>query len=242
MAISKIQWTEYSINPITGCDRYSEGCRHCYALAMIPRLQKGFKQEKYANGTKVTCHYGVMEEVLRRKKPSMYFVCSMSDLFHHEVPLEFIQHLFGIMNQARQHQFILLTKRSQRLAELAPSLNWTPNIRMGVTVESSNHLDRIDDLKQVPAHVRWLSLEPLLTSMDDLTPKMLEGIHWVVVGGESGRGARLMKTEWAQQVRDLCTELGIAFFFKQHGTYNGEPHKGGNILDGRIWTEQPTHI
>lgn len=239
--MSKIPWTEKSINPITGCNKFSEGCDNCYALAMIPRLQKGFKMEKYANGTKVTCHHGVMEEVLKRKQATLYFVCSMSDLFHREVPLEFIQYLFGIMNQARQHQFILLTKRSKRLVELAPNLNWTPNIRMGVTVESARHLDRIEELKQVPAHVRWLSLEPLLTAMDDLTAEILEGIHWVVVGGESGRKPREMKTDWARYIRDLCTECNIPFFFKQHGSYNGDPHKGGNILDGRTWMEQPEH-
>ena len=238
MSKTTIAWTEHSVNPVTGCDRISEGCRNCYALRMTPRLE-GMRQPKYQNGTKVTCHDGVIDEVLKRKKPTQYFVNSMSDTFHKDVPLEYIQYLFEVMGSAGQHQFQVLTKRGERLAELATKLEWYGNIWMGVTVESNRHLDRIHNLKTVPAAVRFVSLEPLLDDLIDLTPALLDGISWVIVGGESGPGAREMKPEWARRIRDIALQSEIPFFFKQMGSYGGKPHKGGNLLDGVKWQMKP---
>lgn len=238
MGKTSISWTEEVINPNTGCDRYSLGCKNCYALRMIPRL-KGMGQPKYQNGATVTCHPGVMDEVLKKKKPTCYFVNSMSDTFHKDVPGEFIHELFDIMNQAKQHTFMVLTKRSERLAEMALEFNWTPNIMAGVTVESNRYLHRIDDLKKVPAYVRFLSIEPLLDELVDLTPEMLEGIDFVIVGGESGVGAREMKPEWARAIRDMCKATKTPFWFKQMGSHGGKPHKGGNKLDGKVHEEWP---
>ena len=244
MAKTSISWTQHSINPITGCDKFSEGCCNCYALKMISRLQGMKNQPKYQNGAKVTCHDGVIEQVLKRKKPTEYFVNSMSDSFHKDVPLEFLQHMFSVMGQAPQHRFQLLTKRAERLAELAPHLEWHPNIWMGVTVESNKSLPRLDSLKSVPAEVRFISFEPLLDDLVDLTPEILERIHWVIVGGESGVGAREMKLDWARRIRDVAIQSGTPFFFKQVGTAGlkrgaNAPHKGGDILDGRKWQEKP---
>lgn len=236
MAKTTISWTQETINPVTGCDKISEGCRNCYALKMILRLQDMKNQPKYRNGTAVTCHDGVIDQVLTKKRPTEFFVSSMSDTFHPEVPLEFLQHMFTIMGEATQHHFQILTKRAERLAELAPMLTWHSNIWMGVTVESNRHLDRIKHLKSVPAQVRFISIEPLLDDLVDLTPEFLTGIHWVIVGGESGVGAREMKPEWARRVRDIAIQCGIPFFFKQAGSFGGKPHKDGDILDGRTWT------
>lgn len=241
MAKTKITYVPETINPVTGCTKYSAGCFNCYMLADMHRWQ-GFNPEKYRNGSNVTCHPGVMEKVLKRKKPTQFFVGSMSDLFHRDVPTAFLTELFDIMRRAQQHEFLLLTKRTRRLAELAPELPWPKNIRMGATVESNDYLYRIEHLKQVPAHIRWLSLEPLLTDMNALNAEMLEGIHWIVLGGErGGKDARLMQLDWARYVRDLCVELEIPFFLKQLGTRWGSKNKGGNVLDGQTWEQYPDH-
>lgn len=238
MAKSTISWTEETINPITGCDKLSAGCKNCYALRMIPRL-KGFGLEKYRNGTDVTCHPGVMNEVLGKKKPTLYFVNSMSDTFHADVPDAFLHDMFHVMNDADQHTYIVLTKRSRRMADMAWEFEWSPNIWGGVTVESNKHLDRIAHLKEVPANVRFLSCEPLLDELVGLTPEMLDGIDWVIVGGESGTGAREMKLDWARKILATCREAGVPFFFKQVGSYGGKPKKGGNKLDGEVYEEWP---
>lgn len=227
-----------TINPITGCDRHSPGCKNCYALRMIPRLQS-FGNEKYHNGSAVTCHPGVMEAVLKRKKPTFYFVNSMSDTFHKDVPLKFLREIFTIMGMASKHTFHFLTKRSGRLADLAGELKFAPNIIPGVTVESNAHLYRIGNLKKVPAVARFLTFEPLLDGLADLTPDMLNGIDWVVAGGESGSGAREMKPEWARVLRDTCRAAGVPFWLKQMGSHSRKPNKGGNLLDGKAYEQWP---
>lgn len=238
MAKTTISWTEETINPITGCDKYSAGCKNCYALRMIPRL-KGFGLEKYKNGTRITCHSGVMDAVLCKKKPTLFFVNSMSDTFANKVPGEFIHDLFEIMNIGDLHTYMVLTKRSERLAQMACEFDWTPNIMVGVTVESNRHLHRVEHLKKVPAYTRFLSIEPLLDELVDLTPEMLEGIDLVIVGGESGVGAREMKPEWARAIRDMCKATKTPFWFKQMGSHGRKPHKGGNKLDGKVHEEWP---
>lgn len=238
MAKSSIGWTEWTINPITGCDMYSDGCRRCYALGLIPRL-KGFGLDKYRYGAAVTTHPGVMEAVLERKKPTLYFVNSMSDTFHKDVPEAFIHDMFDVMNAAEQHTFMVLTKRSKRMAAMADKLKWTPNIWAGVTVESNKYIGRVDHLKKVPANVRFLSCEPLLDELIALTPEMLEGIDWVIAGGESGAGAREMKLDWARKILATCHEASVPFFFKQVGSYGRKPKKGGNKLDGKMYEKWP---
>ena len=230
-----------TINPSTGCDRHSPGCKNCYALRMIPRLQS-FGNKKYRNGAAITCHPGVMETVLKRKKPTFYFVNSMSDTFHKDVPVEFLREIFAIMNQAPQHTFHFLTKRATRLADLAHEFNYTPNIMPGVTVEANQFLYRIDNLKQVPAAARAVTFEPLLDGLPDLIPQMLENIDWVVAGGESGSGAREMKAEWARKLRDTCKAAGVPFWLKQMGSHGRKPNKGGNLLDGKVNEEWPDFI
>ena len=241
MAIhSAIEWTESSWNPVTGCTKISAGCAHCYADRMARRLH-AMGQPNYRNGFEVTCHPDALELPLKWKKPQMIFVNSMSDLFHKAVPAEFIGEIFFTMNQARWHTFQILTKRADRLRQLAPHLKWTPNVWMGVTVESAKHANRIDDLRATGAKVKFLSLEPLLGSLPDLN---LSGIDWVIVGGESGPKARRMQAEWARDIRDQCVAAGVPFFFKQWGCYdeNGVrvgKKKAGRLLDGRLWEEMP---
>ena len=230
-----------TINPITGCDKHSPGCQNCYALNMIPRL-RGFGMKKYLNGAKITCHSGVMEAVLKRKKPTFYFVNSMSDTFHKDVPSTFLHEIFDIMNQASHHTFHFLTKRSKRLLEMAHELNYTPNIIPGVTVESNQYLYRIDNLKSVPAHARFLTFEPLLDELTNLTTEMLDGIDWVVVGGESGARAREMRPEWVRKIRDICIDADVPFWLKQMGSYGRKKNKGGNLLDGEVCEEWPLDI
>ncbi len=230
---SSIEWTESTWNPVTGCTKISSGCAHCYAERMALRLQ-AMGQPNYANGFEVTLHEHALDMPLRWKKPQMIFVNSMSDLFHDEVPLEFIKMVFDTMNRAPWHRFQILTKRSSRLAQVAPSLPWPGNVWMGVTVETAECAHRIDDLRRVPAAVRFLSLEPLLGRKPKLD---LTGIHWVIVGGESGPGARPMRPEWVQDVRRTCGDENVPFFFKQWGGINRK--KTGRILDGRIYGEMP---
>lgn len=230
---SKIEWTTASWNPVTGCTKISEGCRYCYAARMAKRLQ-AMGQPNYRNGFKVTLHEHMLEVPLGWKRPQLIFVNSMSDLFHRDVPLEFIKRVFGIMRAASHHRFQVLTKRAGRLASLAPSLDWPGNVWLGVTVENSEYLDRIDRLRAIPAAVKFLSLEPLLGPMASLN---LMNIDWVIVGGESGPGARPMAPQWVRDIRSQCLAKGVAFFFKQWGGVNKK--KAGRSLDGRTWDEMP---
>ncbi len=230
---SSIEWTESTWNPVTGCTKLSAGCLNCYAERMAKRLQ-AMGQPNYRNGFEVTCHPKTLKLPLRWKKPQMVFVNSMSDLFHEAVPMRFIERVFATMNQARWHCFQILTKRAERLRKVASRLDWPANIWMGVTVENADCLNRIDALRTVPAAVRFLSLEPLLGPLHGLD---LEGIGWVIVGGESGPGARPMCEEWATDIRDQCKESNVPFFFKQWGGVRKKA--AGRELNGRLWEEMP---
>ena len=230
---SQIEWTESTWNPVTGCTKISPGCAHCYAERMARRL-KAMGQPNYRNGFRVTVHEHALDLPLGWKRPQTVFVNSMSDLFHEDVPVDFIRRVFDVMRQADRHLFQVLTKRSARLAELAPLLPWPANVWMGVTVESRDYLHRIDDLRRVPAAVRFLSLEPLLGPLPGLD---LADIDWVIVGGESGPGARAMVEAWALDLRDQCRRAGVAFFFKQWGGVNKK--KAGRLLGGRTWDQMP---
>jgi protein gp37 len=232
-ADSRIEWTESTWNPVTGCTKISAGCAHCYAERMAMRL-RAMGQPNYANGFHVTVHQNALQLPLRWKNPKMIFVNSMSDLFHEEVPLAFIRKVFEVMAQAPRHRFQILTKRSGRLARLAPTLDWRENIWIGVTLESQAYTYRINHLRQVPAAVRFLSLEPLLGPIENLD---LRGIDWIIVGGESGPGARPMNPSWLTGVRDQCLGAAVPFFFKQWGGVHKK--KAGRNLDGRTWDELP---
>ncbi|BCX02240.1 MAG: hypothetical protein KatS3mg053_0178 [Candidatus Roseilinea sp.] len=210
---TSIEWTEATWNPLTGCSKVSPGCKYCYAERFALRLQ-AMGVDKYRNGFKITLHADALEEPLRWAQPKLVFVNSMSDLFHEAVPLEFIQRVFDVMRQAHWHHFQVLTKRSARLAELSSLLTWPPNVWMGVSVEDARYIYRIDHLRQTAAAIRFISCEPLLGPLLNLP---LEGIHWVIVGGESGPSARPIKAEWVRQIRDQCQAKDIPFFFKQWG-------------------------
>lgn len=209
--MSKIEWTDVTWNPVTGCNKVSPGCKHCYAETMAKRL-KAMNVERYGNGFSLTIHPDQFDVPRQWRKPRRVFVCSMSDLFHEEVPASVIWCIFATMHQNPQHQFQLLTKRPRRMWEIVPGQDWAPNIWAGTSVEDERYLPRVDWLRQVPAAVRFLSLEPLL---GPLTALNLAGIDWVIVGGESGPGARLMDPAWARELRDQCAEKQIPFFFKQ---------------------------
>jgi len=230
---SHIEWTEYTWNPVTGCSKISEGCRNCYALRMANRLQ-AMNNPRYKDGFKVTLHHDLIELPLTWKQPRRIFVNSMSDLFHQDVPIDFIMKIFDVMGEAHWHTFQILTKRAERLVELAPLLKWPANVWQGVSVENINVINRIDLLRKVPAHVRFLSIEPLLGPLNDLN---LKGIHWAIVGGESGPGARPMEQEWVQSIRDQCVEQNVPFFFKQWGGVR--KHLTGRTLDGQTWDQYP---
>lgn len=230
---SAIEWTEATWNPLTGCDKISPGCTHCYAERMSNRL-KLMGQPNYRNGFELTLHPHALEIPLKWKKPQRIFVNSMSDLFHKDVPADFIQQVFATMRQASWHRFQILTKRSDRLAEIAPSIDWPSNVWQGVSVESAEYAHRIDHLRGIGARVRFLSIEPLLGPLPKLD---LANIHWVIVGGESGPGARPMREEWVVEVRDRCRAAGVPFFFKQWGGVNKK--KTGRELQGRTWDEMP---
>lgn len=231
---SAIEWTESTWNPVTGCTKISAGCKHCYAERMAKRLH-AMGQPNYRNGFKVTCHHDVLGLPLKWKKSQMIFVNSMSDLFHNDVPAEFIDEIFFTMNEAYLHTFQVLTKRAGRLAQLAGRFKWTKNIWMGVSVENADHVDRIDYLRKVPATVRFLSLEPLLGPLPGLN---LSDIDWVIVGGESGPGARPMDPAWVTDLRDQCLRADVPFFFKQWGGV--QKKKAGRTLDKRTWDQMPT--
>ena len=239
---STIEWTEVTWNPTTGCDRISKGCDNCYALALSKRL-KAMGAEKYQNdgdprtsgpGFGVTLHPDTLDQPYRWRTPRVVFVNSMSDLFHAKVPLAFVRQVFQVMADTPQHTYQVLTKRSARLRKLADKLDWPSNVWMGVSVENSDQLARVDDLRSVPAAVRFLSCEPLLGPLTGLD---LDGIGWVITGGESGPNARPVDPAWVRQIRDACQEADVAFFHKQWG--GRTPKAGGRELDGQTWDEMP---
>ncbi len=230
---SSIEWTESTWNPLTGCTKISSGCTNCYAERMALRL-KAMGNPNYTNGFSVSMHESVLELPLRWRKPQTIFVNSMSDLFHEDVPEQFIFRVFDVMRRADWHCFQILTKRSRRLVDLSPRLPWMPNIWMGVSVENQDHTFRIDHLRRTGANVKFLSLEPLLGPISSIS---LEAIDWVIVGGESGPRSRPMKESWVTDIRNQCQEGKVPFFFKQWGGVNKK--KTGRKLEGRTWEELP---
>lgn len=233
MSKSKIEWTESTWNPVSGCTKISRGCDNCYAERMAMRL-KAMGTRGYENGFDVTLHPHALEKPLKMKKPQVIFVNSMSDIFHEKISDEFIIQIFDVMNRAYWHTFQVLTKRPKRLAKIADKLKWTENIWMGVTVEANEYVDRVDYLRDCPAKTKFLSLEPLIDSVDKLD---YSGIDWVIAGGESGYGARVMQKEWVLEIRDRCENENIDFFFKQWGGVNKK--KAGRLLDGKIYDDMP---
>jgi len=238
---SKIEWTEQTWNPAVGCSKVSPGCAHCYAEVMARRLQ-AMGVNGYANGFELTLLPERLEEPLKRKRPTVYFVNSMSDLFHEEIPDSYIQRVFEVIEQAKQHTFQILTKRAERMAEFMAGRPAPKNAWLGVTAENRAHgLPRIDLLRTVDAQVRFLSMEPLL---EDLGEVDLSDIHWVIVGGESGAQARPMQPEWATNIQRQCAEQNVAFFFKQWGGWGPDGEKrskkrNGRLLEGRTWDGVP---
>jgi len=230
---SRIEWTDATWNPVTGCTKISPGCKNCYAHRMAHRLH-AMGQPRYRNNFDVTLHPDLLEQPLRWVQPRKIFVNSMSDLFHPDVPEDFIKTAFDVMGQAYWHTFQILTKRSDRLFELAGQLTWHDNVWMGVSVENKDYTYRIDHLRKVPAAVRFLSVEPLLGPIPKLP---LQGIDWVIVGGESGPRCRKIDPQWVRQIRDRCIALGVPFFFKQWG--GTRKKSSGRELDGRTWDEMP---
>lgn len=230
---SGIEWTESTWNPLTGCTKISPGCKHCYAERMAKRLQ-AMGQPNYANGFHLTLHEHALGMPLGWKKPQMIFVNSMSDMFHKDVPLDFILRVFEVMQLASWHTFQVLTKRSERLLELNTLLDWPKNVWMGVSVESDQYIHRIDNLRHTAAATKFLSLEPLLGPLPNLE---LDSIDWVIVGGESGPGARPIEENWVLDIRDQCQSAGVPFFFKQWGGVRKK--RNGRLLHGRTWDEMP---
>jgi len=233
MATSSIEWTEATWNPTTGCDKISAGCKNCYAEVMARRLQ-AMGQKKYANRFELTVHEDELERPYTWKKGKVVFVNSMSDLFHKDVPLSFIMKVFKVMNECPQHTFQVLTKRADILHKYSPFLNWTPNIWMGVSVENSKFLERIDYLRKTGAVIKFLSLEPLLGPLSNM---YLQNIDWVIVGGESGFKSRPMKPEWVLDIKQQCETASVPFFFKQWGGKNKKA--AGRELNGRTYDEMP---
>lgn len=233
MAKSKIEWTEETWNPTTGCNKISNGCKFCYAEIMSARL-KAMGQEKYKNGFELTLHEDALKIPYTWKQPKIVFVNSMSDLFHKDVPLEFIQKVFKVMNDNPRHIFQVLTKRADILLKYKDKLTWSENIWMGVSVEDVNFYDRIKILKKTGAKVKFLSLEPLIGACPNLP---LKGIDWVIVGGESGYKSRPMKKEWVEDILKQCRKTGVKFFFKQWGGKNKK--KTGRLLNGNTYDEMP---
>lgn len=230
---SGIEWTESTWNPVTGCNKVSPGCKYCYAERMAERLQ-AMGQPNYKHGFKLTVKPKMLELPLQWKKPQTIFVNSTSDLFHKDVPLEYIQRVFDVMRRAHWHRFQVLTKRADRLVELSPEIEWPENVWMGVSVENADYVDRIDDLRTTGARVKFLSLEPLLGPLPKLK---LKNIDWAIVGGESGPRARPMNPAWVTDIRDQCAKAGVAFFFKQWGGKNKK--KAGRVLDGETYDAMP---
>lgn len=230
---SGIEWTESTWNPLTGCNKISPGCKHCYAERMAKRLQ-AMGQPNYRNGFKLTLHENALEKPLEWKKPQVIFVNSMSDLFHKDVPVEFVLEVFDVMRCAHWHTFQVLTKRAERLEELSPKIDWPDNVWMGVSVENQDYTFRIDHLRRTGAKTKFLSLEPLLGPLHKLN---LKGIHWAIVGGESGPGARPLDPAWVVDIRNQCVRAKVPFFFKQWGGV--QKKRAGRILEGRTWDEMP---
>jgi protein gp37 len=234
MAInSKIEWTGNTWNPVTGCTQISDGCLNCYAMKMAKRL-KLMGNKKYANGFDVTTHEGCLNDPLAWKKPSMVFVNSMSDLYHENVPDDYIRKVFEVMNSSPQHTFQLLTKRPERLVSIANNLEWAANIWQGVTVENEKYVERIDLLKQTPAQTKFISFEPLLADVGVID---LSGIDWAIVGGESGPKSRPIELEWILSIKNQCEKQEVLFYFKQWGGMNKK--KTGRELLGRTWDAIP---
>jgi len=233
MGQSSIEWTEQTWNPVTGCTKISPGCKFCYAEKFAKRLQ-AMGAENYRNGFKLTLHRHMLAKPLEWKRPAIIFVNSMSDLFHKDVPSNFIHSVFETMNAASWHQFQVLTKRPERVLEMNKELRWTSNIWMGTSVENDDYTDRIDILRTTRAKIKFLSLEPLLGPLPSLN---LKKIDWVIVGGESGPKARPMKREWVVEIKKQCRKAGVPFFFKQWGGKNKK--QAGRILDGRTWDAMP---
>ena len=230
---SNIEWTEMTWNPVTGCTKVSQGCKHCYAERMAKRLT-AMGAERYRNGFSVTLHPDLVDIPRGWRQPRVVFVNSMSDLFHDDIPLAYIQRVFATMRDCPHHTFQVLTKRSERLTELAPHLPWPENVWMGVSVEDACVLHRVADLQSVPAKVRFLSLEPLIGPVEALA---LDGIHWVIVGGESGPKARPMRKEWVKDILRQCRAARVPFFFKQWGGIRKD--LTGRELNGRTYDEMP---
>ncbi|WAK04465.1 DUF5131 family protein [Methylobacter sp. YRD-M1] len=241
---SKIEWTEQTWNPATGCTKISPGCKYCYAEVMAKRLQ-AMNVKGYENGFNLSILPERLTEPLKRKKPTIYFVNSMSDLFHEEIDDDFIEQVFSVISQASQHQFQILTKRAERLAEFFDNRKIPSNAWLGVTVENKEHgLSRIDYLRKVNAKIRFLSCEPLLEDLGNIN---LKGIDWVIVGGESGAKARPMNTEWAENLQRQCEKQGVKFFFKQWGGWGADGKKrpkkaNGRELNGRVFNEMPMNL
>jgi protein gp37 len=235
---SSIEWTDATWNPITGCSKVSPGCAHCYAERIAERFRG---TPAFPNGFDLSLRYDRLDAPLHWKRPRRIFVNSMSDLFHEDVPLAFIRSVFDTMREADWHQFQILTKRAGRLRELAPELAWPENVWMGVSVENQRFTSRVDDLRSVPAAVRFLSCEPLLGPLN----LNLDGIHWVIVGGESGPRSRPMKIEWVLSIQEQCRRANVPFFFKQWGAFDQSGVKrgkrgAGRLLQGRTWDGMPS--
>jgi protein gp37 len=235
---SKIEWCEASWNPATGCDEVSPGCARCYAKTFAERW-RGTPGHPYEQGFDLRLWPERLEQPLKRRKPTVYFVNSMSDLFHEAIPAAYIHRVFEVMEQADWHTFQVLTKRHDRLAELAPDLPWPSNVWMGVTIENRRFVHRADRLRTVPAAVRFISAEPLLGPLEGLD---LTGIDWLICGGESGLRPRRMRPEWARDLRDRCTDEGVAFFLKQLGGQRDKQGGDQALLDGRLWREMPMRV
>jgi len=240
--LSNIEWTEVTWNPAVGCTKISPGCAHCYAEVMARRL-KAMRVPGYENGFKLTLLPHRLEEPLNRTKPTVYFVNSMSDLFHRDIPDDYIRQVFDVIRQSPQHTFQVLTKRAECMATFFKTYEPPRNAWLGVTVEDKKHgLPRLDHLRQIPAAIRFVSVEPML---EDLGRMDLKGIHWVIVGGESGPKARPMREKWALNVKHQCKAQNVAFFFKQWGGWGADGKKrskkhNGRLLEGRTWDAVPT--
>ena len=231
--LSQIEWTENTGNPVTGCSRVSEGCRRCHAERIACRLLP-IGSGEYREGLAVALHQSTLQEPLRWLKPRLVFVNSMSDLFHESVPSAFIESVFSVMNDSPRHTFQVLTKRAQRVSQLTHRLNWTPNIWLGVSIESERWLERLEVLRRTVARTKFLSLEPLLGPLSGIE---LAGVDWVIVGGESGPGARPVQAGWVRELRDKCPQSHVPFFFKQWGGVHKK--RTGRLLDGRTWDQMP---
>lgn len=234
MASTKIEWTNSSWNPLTGCTKVSPGCQNCYAERMAKRL-KAMGNPNYKNGFELSIHENSLNLPLKWKSPKYIFVNSMSDLFHEDVPLEFILRVFDVMEQANWHTFQVLTKRSERLMKLSSKINWPSNVWMGVSVENQDYLFRVDHLRKTKAKIKFLSIEPLLGRISNIK---LDNIDWVIVGGESGPKSRKMDPAWVIEIRDSCQEQNVPFFFKQWGGVNKK--KNGRFLEGKLWDQMPS--